>query len=76
MSETISNLSAPINITHEYIGFGNLFNIKWIPVDEAGAYVIQRLEGNNYITIAVVLTNEFIDYEIFKDVYQKMISTK
>ena len=74
MSETISNLSAPINITHEYIGFGNLFNIKWIPVDEAGAYVIQRLEGNNYITVAVVLTNEFIDYEVAGFSYDDVIS--
>ena len=74
MSETISNLSAPINITHEYIGFGNLFNIKWVPVDEAGAYVVQRLEGNNYTTVAIVLTNEFIDYEVAGFSYDDIVS--
>ena len=74
MEEQFSNLGAPSNITHEYLEFGNLFKLKWAPVEEAGAYVIQRLNGNNFSTVAVVLKNEFVDYEVAGFSYDEVIS--
>lgn len=62
--ETFSNLKAPINITHEYLEFGNLIKLKWAPIDEAEAYVIQRYIGDAFVTIAISLKNEYIDYEV------------
>ena len=74
MEEQFSNLGAPSNITHEYLEFGNLFKLKWVPVEEAGAYVIQRLNGNKFSTVSVVLKNEFIDYEVAGFSYDEVIS--
>lgn len=74
MIEEISNLRPPSNITHEYLEFGNVFKLKWISVESAEAYVIQRFVNETFVTIGITLKNEYIDYEVAGFSYDDVVS--
>ena len=76
MVDVISSVSPPKSIEVEYVGFGNIIKLKWREVPEANYYLVQRRINNEFRTVGLTLTNEFIDYEITGFSYEESVYYK